>query len=280
VTAIALSLGAALCWGVSDFGGGLSSRRVPVPVVLLWVEGAGLLYALAAVLIAGQGPPDARSLAFGAIGGLAGVAGLSAFYRALAIGTMSIVAPVSATGVTLPVIVGIATGNRIGAVVAVGLVVTFAGVLLASREEALEEERARASRTAFALALLSAVGFGCWFVFGDVAADGSVLWLLVTGRLAALPLLAAVLRGRRIGAVPPRRVAVVLCGCAAFDLGANGLYGLANTEGALAIVSVVGSLYPLTTVLLARLVLHERITPTQALGVAAAFVGVGMVSAG
>src|SRR3954447_23354660 len=194
---VLLSLAASSCWGVADFLGGLQSKRVPVAVVLCVVEGAGLVGVLAIILATGgalPGPPGARPSAvaggggpfpgsraaiLSVVAGVGGVIALGCFYRALAIGTMSIVAPISATGVTLPVVVGIATGDRLSTIVAAGLAVTFVGVLLASREQHDDAERAAAGNLSVVLALVAAVGFGSYFVMSDAAADDSVLWLLV-----------------------------------------------------------------------------------------------------
>src|SRR6478735_5101595 len=123
-----------MTWGISDFAAGLKSRRLPVAVVLLWVECTGLIAGLIAIVATAEPLPDGRTLLYSALAGICGLSGLAAFYSGLAIGTMSVVAPISATGVTLPVIIGIATGNDLGGIVACGLVATFVGVLLASRE--------------------------------------------------------------------------------------------------------------------------------------------------
>ncbi|HZO35278.1 MAG TPA: EamA family transporter [Solirubrobacteraceae bacterium] len=281
MTAVALSLAAAITWGFSDFAAGLKSRRLPVAVVLLWVECSGLVAGLIAILVTAEPWPDGRTLLFSVIAGACGLGGLAAFYRGLAIGTMSVVAPISAAGVTLPVIVGIATGDALGAVVACGLVVTFAGVVLASREPPHDDHaRRRAGRAALLLALAAALGFGGYFTFGDVAADGSVLWLLTAGRLPLLPVIFFVVRrqGHAMLAPPADRLPLVAIGLV--DLTATGLYALANTHGALAIVAVVGSLYPVVTILLAQLILHERMSRVQGLGVITAMAGIAMVSAG
>jgi drug/metabolite transporter (DMT)-like permease len=279
MVAIALALAASCCWGIADFTGGLKSRHLPVPLVLLVVEGTGAL-AVALVIAATHEPlPDTRSVVFSLVAGTAGILGLAGFYRALAIGTMSIVAPISATGVALPVIVGIATGDRLSTVVSAGLVVTVAGVVLASREQNADAGGAAADRLSIGLALMAAVGFGTYFALADVAADGSVLWLLLLARIAVLPVMAgAVLIARP--PLPRRGDLVTLAGAGLLDITATGLYGVANTKGALSIVSVVGALYPVTTVLLARLVLSERLHPIQAAGVAAAFAGVALIVVG
>ena len=278
--AIALSLCAAACWGLADFFAGLKSRGLSVLTVLLWVEGTGLIVVLSIIAVSGEPLPDSRTLLYSAIAGAAGVSALGAFYLALSIGTMSIVAPISSTGVILPVIVGLASGDTLKVVVAVGLVVTGCGVLLASREEVAELEHGGPNRKAIMLALVTALGFGLYFTFADVAADGSVLWLLAMGRLVALPWIFALARrgGRQV--VPPARDRAQLLGIGAADLGATALYGAATTRGALSIVVVIGSLYPVVTVLLARGILKERIGRAQAAGVILAFAGVALVSAG
>lgn len=278
--AIAFAVAASATWGAADFLGGLFSRRLSVLAVLFTIEIAGLAVVGAVVVATGEPAPDSRAVLAGLGAGAAGVAALGAFYRALAIGTMSIVAPISASGVTLPVIVGLATGDTPSAVASAGLVLTVGGVMLASREsDHPGAERPAASRMAIALALLAAVGFGTFFVTYDVAADGSVLWAMLIARSVAVPFVGGLLLVRGVG-LPRGRDLVALCGAGMLDLSATGLYALANRHGDLSVVSVVGSLYPVATVLLARAVLHERIAPLQAAGVAAALAGVGLVAAG
>jgi drug/metabolite transporter (DMT)-like permease len=277
--AVLLSLAASSCWGVADFLGGLQSKRVPVAVVLCVVEGAGLALVLAIILATGEPFPGTRAAILSVVAGIGGVIALGCFYRALAIGTMSIVAPISATGVTLPVVVGIATGDQLSSIVAVGLAVTFVGVLLASREQHDDAGRAAAGKLSIALALVAAVGFGSYFVMSDSAADDSVLWLLLLSRCVPVPSLAlfAWARGMR---PPTGRTAGTLVVAGTLDCGATALYAVANTKGALSIVSVVGSLYPVMTLILARAVLGERIRRVQQVGVAAALAGVAMIAAG
>ncbi|HEY7620184.1 MAG TPA: DMT family transporter [Solirubrobacteraceae bacterium] len=277
--AVAIALAASSCWGVADFLGGLQSKRVPVPLVLCLVEGTGLALALVVIAASGEPLPGTRAIVLSVVAGIAGVVALGCFYRALAIGTMSIVAPISATGLALPVIVGIATGDRLSTIVAIGLAVTVCGVVLASRERHEDAERAAAGSLSVALALVAAIGFGSYFVLSDSAADDSVLWLLVLSRVIPVPALAAIAWNRRMGVPPPDAArALVLAGT--LDCSATGLYALANTKGALSIVAVVGSLYPVMTVILARAVLGERIRRVQQVGVVAALAGVAMIAAG
>jgi drug/metabolite transporter (DMT)-like permease len=279
MVAVALSLAASWCWGVADFTGGLKTKHLPVPLVLLFVEGIGLVWVLAAIAASGEPLPSGRAVAASLVAGAAGVIALGSLYRALALGTMSVVAPISATGVVLPVAVGVATGDALSMLVSAGLVITLAGVLLASREQHESADAAAAGRLSLVLALLAALGFGSYFVLSDVAADESILWLLALARLVVVPGLGAlVLLARAPRPIASDALPLVLAGT--LDVAATGLYALAATKGAISIVSVVGSLYPITTVLLARVVLHERLRPVQAAGVAAAFTGVALIVAG
>ena len=276
---VLLSLAASSCWGTADFLGGLQSKRVAVAIVLLVVEGTGLVGVLVIIAVTGEPFPGTRAVLLALVAGVGGVIALGCFYRALSIGTMSIVAPISATGVALPVVVGIATGDRLSTIVAAGLAVTVIGVVLASREHHDDAERASAGRLSVGLALVAAVGFGSYFVLSDAAADDSVLWLLALSRIIPVPAL-AVFAWRRGLRPPAARSTLVLVAAGTLDCGATALYGVANTKGALSIVAVVGSLYPVMTLVLARAVLGERIGPAQKAGVAAALAGVAMIAAG
>src|SRR5437763_16017516 len=153
-----------MCWGVSDFLGGLQSRRLPLLRVMLITQLGGLV-GMGVLLAARWVPPPAFHRLVPAIGGgAAGLIGLAAFYRGLAIGTMSIVAPISATGVAVPVIVGIAGGERPAALQVAGIAAAVVGVVLASREHGPGIEPPTDSRASIALALVAAVGFGSFFV--------------------------------------------------------------------------------------------------------------------
>jgi drug/metabolite transporter (DMT)-like permease len=278
--AAVLALSSSLLWGTADFAGGLLTRRRGVLAVLL-VSQAGAV-AVALVLLAASGGPGPRTagVAWGLGSGLLGIVALAAFYRGLAIGTMSIVAPVSATGAAVPVAVGVLRGERPGAVQLAGIALALVGIVLAAR--APEDAPAgRATRASLALALAAAAGFGTFFVgVQRSAAHGSVAWTLLSvrgGELVALALVAAAVRP----ALPRgRRELAALVAVGALDAGANGLYAFATTHGLLSVVSVLGSLYPAVTVLLARAVLHERVTRAQEVGVVATLAGVVAISAG
>ncbi|CAA9504677.1 MAG: hypothetical protein AVDCRST_MAG85-1975 [uncultured Solirubrobacteraceae bacterium] len=280
--AISLALLASASWGVADFAGGLLSRRLPAVLVLLGQQATALVVVGLVIAIAGEGPPEQRAILLSLAAGVCGAIALGLFYRSLALGAMSIAAPISASGIVVPVVVGVATGDRPTALQAVGLAVIAAGVVLASREAAGEADQAGAvdRRKSVLLALAAALFFGTFFTLSDSAADSSVLWLLFLGRSAAVPLLAILARATGNLRVPERRDLLFLAGVGVADLVATGLYAVALTEGLLSIVAVVGALYPVTTVLLARAILHERLQVAQAIGVALAFTGVAAVAAG
>ena len=281
--AIALALAAAVSWGVADFTGGLASRRLPALLVLLGQQALGVVLVGVVVLATGAAFPSGSTVVLSLLAGIAGAVALGAFYRGLAVGTMSIVAPISAAGVTLPVVVGIATGDRPSGVALAGLAVTAAGIVLASRESHGDVtgggSRAEA-RASVGFALLAALGFGTFFVLSDPAAEESVPWLLLLARAAAVPVVAVAVAASGGFVRPDRRGVGAILAVGVLDLVATALYAVAQTKGLLSVVPVIASLYPVATVLLARGVLGERLAPVQAAGVALAFAGVALVAAG
>src|SRR4051812_41459384 len=156
--AIVLGLAASVSWGVADFIGGIQSRRMPPVAVVLGSQLAGLVLVAAIVAIRGEAPPGGDFALYAALSSFGGIIGLTAFYTALSIGPMGVVAPLSATAAVIPVIVGVATGDRPSAVQAVGVVVAVTGVVLASREASDEAERSRTVSKGGGLAPISAVG--------------------------------------------------------------------------------------------------------------------------
>jgi drug/metabolite transporter (DMT)-like permease len=279
VFAVALGFASSVSWGVADFVGGLKSRSLPVLNVVVTSQITGLVLIAVFVAIRGEGAPGGDFAVFAALSAIAGVTGLLAFYRGLAIGNMGVVAPISACAAVVPVTVGIATGDRPGALQALGLMLALAGVVLASREEVVGGVGGGTARGA-GLAIVSALGFGFFFLAMDRASDGDVAWAMFVNRLTGVGLLLAatlVLRPAwRVG----RRDLPVLGGVGILDIGANASFGLAAREGLVSIVSVLGSLYPLTTVALAAVVLHERPHRLAQMGVVVALCGVVLIVAG
>lgn len=282
MAAIALGLLSSVLWGLSDYLGGVKSRTFPVPVVLAMMYGTSLAVMLAFVAARGEGPPPAQNVLAALGAGIVGIAALSAFYRALAIGTMSIVAPIASTGVALPVIVGLIGGDRPGMLRSAGLALAVVGIVLASREDDEGAANPAQQRISIALALVAGIGFGSYFVLAEIGSRGDVGWALLLSRTSAFPIIAtiAIVVLRRGGRRPGGRALAVLAGIGLLDLGANFFYNYATTIGELSSVAVASSLYPVTTVLLAALWLGERIQGVQRIGVIVALAGVVAISAG
>jgi drug/metabolite transporter (DMT)-like permease len=279
VVAVALGLAAGISWGIADFLGGLKTRQLNVLLVLLVSQTFGALVIAALIVLRGEGPPEMHYLVWGVLGGVAGLVGLAAFYRGMAVGAMAVVAPISATGAAIPVTVGIATGDRPGAIQVVGLVLALAGVVLAARE--MDDGGARPKVAAgVGLALIAALGFGGFFVGLDAASDGDVLWALLAARwVDVLLLVAFTLFMRPSLRMTPRDLRDVAA-VGLFDVAANALFAYASAEGLLSLVSVLAALYPVVTIFLARLILRESLRPSQAAGVALALAGVAAIAAG
>jgi drug/metabolite transporter (DMT)-like permease len=245
---------------------------------LLISQPVGLILALAIALIAG-GTIAAGGFAAAAAGGAAGALALGLFYLAMAIGPMSIVAPMASMGAVVPVIVGIARGADPAALQAAGILVALAGIALAVRETRHPHGVTVSSR-AVALAALSGIGFGCFFVGIDSAASQDPAWAIVAARAGGVALVLAAVAARPASVTVSSNALPALFVIGAFDIAANSLFALASTEGLLPLVSVAGSLYPITTIVLARVVLGERLAGLQRLGVAFALVGVALIAAG
>jgi drug/metabolite transporter (DMT)-like permease len=277
VLAIALALGASLSWGLGDFVGGLKSRTLHVLTVLVLSQVVGLAAALTWVVASGDGFPGWSATALAAAAGACGCLGIATLYRGMAIGAMGIVAPVSAVAAVIPFTVGIASGERPSVLQVAGILLALAGIGVASREPA---HKGGGRADGIGLALLAALAFGLYFVFADRAADESVPYAVATAR--GMSLLLALVAALIVGASlrPGRTSLPALAAVGLCDVGANMLFSLATTRGLLSVVSVLSALYPVATVVLAALVLHERVSATQRFGVAVALAGAAMITAG
>ena len=305
--AIALALSASLCWGSGDFLGGLTTRRATLWAVVVGSQTVGLAGAALVVALAGRPWIGLSGLWPVLLGGVAGSVALMAFYKALAIGTMSVVAPITATSALIPFLWGLASGERPGPLQLAGVVMAIAGVLVVSRpraqdpgligagalpgEPAVEPARLRPAagaadappssaqqRRAVLLAVVGAVGIGLMLLGFDGTASHDALWAMLGERISSACFFTVVLLflRPRLGwrrAALPGIVAVGL-----LDTSANGLFALATTHGFLSLVAVLGSLYPVVTVVLAYLVLRERLAPHQVGGVLCTLAGVALIA--
>jgi drug/metabolite transporter (DMT)-like permease len=289
---VPLGLGSGLCWGAADFFGGVQSRRLPALTVAFWSQVAGAL-ALAVALAVEGTPPATTGFAWGLAAGVGSGCALVLFYRGLAEGTMSVVAPVSACGAIVPVAAALLTGDQPGALAGLGVLAAITGVVLVSRTSGSTPRTpggtggspggpGRAGRV-LAMALGSALGFGLFYVFvaaGTTGSRGAPLWVIAGARTSSLAMLStiALVGGGSALRWPGRRIGpVALVGIG--DTGANLLFAYAATAGNLAVVGVLGSLYPVATVVLARWLLGERLTGGQNAGVVLALTGVGLLAA-
>jgi drug/metabolite transporter (DMT)-like permease len=277
-----LALLSSLFWGSADFLGGTISRRHRAALVVGVSQAFGLVTIAVVAVAAGALGDDTGYLPWAVLSGLAGVVGLVSFYAALAAGTMGVVSPIAALGVVVPVLAGLADGERPGGWQLVGIVVAIAGVVLASGPELSGKAGARP----VLLAGVAAVGFGVALLAIAKGSEHSTLMTLTTMRLTSVTLLGtalvvALVRGGqrsdyRLGGRDLALVALV--GIA--DLAANLTFGLASRRDDVSVVSVLGSLYPVVTVLLARALHDERLGRLQTLGVAGALAGVALIATG
>jgi drug/metabolite transporter (DMT)-like permease len=279
VAALLLAFASSVSWGAGDFLGGLKSRRLPVLNVLVASQVTGFLLIGAFVAIRGEGPPGGDLALWGPLSGLAGAIGLAAFYRGLAVGKMGVVAPISATAAVVPLVVGVAGGDRPETAQSVGVALALVGVVLASREEVGGRLGGPTARGA-GLALVSALGFGLFFVGIDRASDDDVAWAILANRATSVTVLVLAFAVLRPPLAARRSDVPVLATIGMLDIGANAMFAVASTQGLVSLVSVLGSLYPLTTVGLAAVVLGERPHRTAQVGVVLALTGVALIAAG
>jgi drug/metabolite transporter (DMT)-like permease len=274
---VALALGSSVAWGISDFLGGLQSRRISALSVLLVSQPVGLFLALLVALTAGGDALDAHDAAIATGAGAMGVIALGAFYRAMALGSVSVVATIGALGVLVPVTAGIARGDEPGALQAVGAAAALGGVVLVAREP--DPEWRMAGRAAVGLAAIAALGFGAFFLgLADTAPDRPA-WTVVAARAGGVATLMVAAARMRPSMRFERSLWPLLLGIGFLDIVANSLYTVATNHGLLPLVAVAGSLYSAVTVLLAAVVLGERLTPPQRLGVLMALAGVAVIAA-
>ncbi|HEX6936542.1 MAG TPA: DMT family transporter [Actinomycetes bacterium] len=279
--AAVLALLSSLLWGGADFLGGTVSRRRPAALVVGSSQLVGLIAIGVVAVAAGALGDDRGYLPWAVVSGLAGLVGLVCFYAALASGTMGVVSPIAALGVVVPVLVGLARGERPATLQMVGIAMAVLGVVLASGPEL----SGRAGARPLVLALVAALGFGLALLFIAEGSRSSTLMTLVTMRLTSVTVMAVVLavavrRVDRSGMRLDRRDVALVALVGLGDVAANLAFGLASTRGLVSVVAVLGSLYPVVTVLLARVLHGERLAPAQTLGVAGALGGVALIASG
>ena len=275
---IILSAISALLYGGADFCGGLATRRSSILSVLALSQLVGLALALAACTLVVKGGASGVDLAWGAAAGVCGAFGLAALYTALATTIVAVASPIAAvTGAIIPMLIGVAAGERPGALAWAGMGLAVPAIaLLASGPTGIGKDGKL--RRAVLLGAGAGAGFGLFFAAISRTSPGSGLWPLVAARAStiALVLLFALFSGRSVRASLANLPMILLSGL--FDMSANVAFLIASRTGMLTVVAVITSLYPGPTVLLARLVLRERLYFLRLVGIVLALAGVALIS--
>jgi drug/metabolite transporter (DMT)-like permease len=277
--AVALGVLVALSWGSADFLGGFTSQRLHTVTVLLVSQSFGLGAAILLVVALRDEAPDAHVFVLSAIAGVVGVGALWLLFRGLATGRMSVVAPLSAVGGgVLPVAWGLLHGEHPTALALVGVVLALIAVVIVGRGAEHDPVPSIPPTQELALGIGSGIGFGVVLILFSESATDSGMWPLLIARCAAVPMLAALAfaLGRSVRVPGPDLVPVA--GAGLFDVGANAMVLLAVRRGLLSLVAPVAALYPATTVVLARIILHEKIGRQRVGGLALGLAGLALIA--
>jgi drug/metabolite transporter (DMT)-like permease len=271
-----LALASSASWGTGDFLGGVQSRRMSPLAVMAVSQPVGLALLGVAVAARGTGPPG-PDVAWACLAAVFGTIGLAAFYRGMAFGSMSVVAPIAGAAAIVPVAFGLLTGDRTSHVQQVGFAIVIVGVVLTSLERKPDAGRWAAGA---GFGVVATAAFGVYFILLHAGAADDFLWPAFLFRVVSTSLvwIAVLSLGTPLGRAPAVLPTLVAVGV--FDTGGNTLFAAASTHGAVSLTSVLASLYPVVTVLLARHRLHERIHRLQELGIVLTVAGIVMVSAG
>ena len=275
LTGAALSLGAAAVWGAGDFAGGIATKRANVFRVVAGAHACGLALMLLLAWLTREPVPSRGSLAWGVAAGVSGAFGIAALYKALAIGRMGIIAPVASviTGV-LPVLVGIRTEGFPDRLQLAGFVLALASIWLVARPDGEID-----SHRGLGLAVLAGGLFGLFLVAGKQAGHDGVFWPLVAARTASTLLMLVIVAATPRDGRSLRSALIPILLSGLLDSGANALFIAATRHGRLDVAAVLSSLYPASTVILARVQLKERLSATQNAGIVGALFSVALISA-
>ena len=282
-----LALGSAVLYGAGDFTGGLATRRAgTIPVVFL-SQLSGLLVLALLLPLLPPATPTRADLLWGAGAGLTGGIGVALLYRALAIGVMAVVAPTTAVcAVTIPVVVSVVLGERPVPLAVAGIVLGIVSIVLVSRQQGSPvpglagQVLSREHPSGIGTALVSGVAIGFFFLCLAQTRSAAGMWPLLVSRSTSVTLFAlSVIAGGQSLRMPPRVLGLAAV-CGVIDVLANALYLLAAQQGPLSLVVTLSSLYPASTVLLARIVLRERLNRWQLTGVGCALAAVVLIVTG
>jgi drug/metabolite transporter (DMT)-like permease len=278
--AIILAGLSALLYGAADFSGGIASRRSPVYAVVVVSQLFGLLLVVPAALLLRIPLPSWQDFAWGAAAGLCGAVGIAILYTALATTVVAVASPVAAVvGTVIPVVIGVAAGDRPGMYAWIGIALALPAIVLLGAGPVQPGGGGKA-RKALWMGAAAGAGFGLFFAAISRSSQDSGLWPLLSARVASIltVLLLAFATRRPLGVAAARLPLVAAAGI--LDMGANIAFLLASRGGMLTIAAVISSFYPAPTVLLARLVLGEKLSWQRITGIALALGGVALISAG
>ena len=277
-----LALLAAGFYGAADFTGGIATRRAAALPVVLISQAVGLVMVALAIPLLPAATPSRADLWWGAVAGVTGGSGVALLYRALAIGTMSVVAPVTAViAVALPVLTSIVLGERPGRLAVVGIVLGVLSIALVSRSSSTEVRAGQGMRTSgVGTAFIAGIGIGLFLIALAQTRQEAGLWPLLTDRIASVAFFAIVIAVTRSSLRMPMNLTALALGGGALDMTANALYMVAVRIGPFSPVVTLVSLYPASTVLLARAILGERLSAWQAAGVVCALIAVVLIVSG
>jgi drug/metabolite transporter (DMT)-like permease len=277
--AVLLGLLVAVSYGSADFLGGFASKSSPVGATVLGSQAVGLVIAFGYLLAFGGGAVTSADIGLSALAGVAGVAGVTCLFRGLAIGRMSVVAPVSAVGsALLEVLWGLARGERPAAVALVGVALALIAIAVVAGSATEHPMGTVSARAELALGVGAAIGFGGVLICLSETSTGSGMWPIVIGRLVPLPLLALMLVAARRPLLVRRADRGLMAGAGTLDATANVLLLLAVRHDLLSLVAPVTALYPAATVLLAKLVVHEQIGRARVAGLVVAIGGLALIA--
>jgi uncharacterized membrane protein len=282
--AYALALLSAAFYGAADFVGGLTARRTSTTAAVVVAQASGLMVLLLAVPLFLHASPSPHDLVWGAVAGLAGSVGVALLYAALAIGTMAVVAPITAVcAVAIPVLAGVLLGDRLSRPAAIGIMLALVAIVLVSQPSSPSVHSVlRRGRVAPGIlqALCSGVAIGLFFLALARTGTAAGMWPLLVARAVSVVLFVAIAAVRRTPLRMAARTAAIASGGGVLDVTANALYLVASRGGALSLVVTLASLYPASTVLLARVVLGERLSGVQVVGIFCALVAVVLIVGG
>lgn len=267
----------AAAWGAGDFGGGLASRRAPVLGVVLISQFVGMAMAFLLAVLRAEVLPPTADLGWSVAGGIAGGVGIASLYRALAVGRMAVVAPVTAVlAASIPVVVGFVLDGLPDPIVMVGMALAIVAVIFVSQVQDGSDGRSKG----LGLAMLAGIGFGLFGVCIGQLSPGHVFGPLGLVRATEAVMIGGVIVVTRSAWRPPRDLILAICGVGVLDMVGNGAYILSVQAGSLAVAAVLSSLYPVTTVILATIILRERVTRVHAFGIGLAATAVVLIAAG